>query len=418
MSAKGKRKKKADASDDEGSGGDDSSTKSDKKLKKATPVSDASSLTGDQIKKELKGRGLDDRGSKTTLMARLQKAIAGNIFDPEKMDVAHLRGELEHRGLDTAGSKAELAHRLALEVNRVAGKDTTAFNPSLLTVAQLKDWLKARALECPKNETKQFYVDLVSKHLKEQEDEVKGFDVDNMSQDDIVAWLKQNKIDLPSDLSTKDKAFYQKLMKDNMSVDKDGIYLFSEDHVISQKRLFYGQRLVVVKSDISKCAANAVVHPTNGDIQLGGGVGKALHAVSGPKFHKAVKDYVKAHGKLDATQCCITEGHELAAKHVIHTYSPVYSADEDKQSRKDLHDSIHNILQCAEDNELYSVALPSIGSGINGYPADLAAETILKAISAYFREKTVLSTIKQIYFVLFDTAAVDVYKKQLVSLGS
>lgn len=67
-----------------------------------------------------------------------------------------------------------------------------------------------------------------------------------------------------------------------------------------------------------------------------------------------------------------------------------------------------NILKIAEENELKSVALPSVGSGANGYPKDLAARTILKAIEEYFRGETE-TTIQKVHFVLYDDTSVEAY---------
>lgn len=329
------------------------------------------------------------------------------------MNIKQLREFLDEANLDSTGTKNVLKHRLSVEWGRVDGKDTAQFNPALLTVKQLHEWLDARSVDYPTSRNKPFYVKLVSKIVADEEAERKSQDVDSMTTDDIKKWLQDNDFKAKSD---RDREYYVKKMKKNIHTDADGIFLFTEKEVLFQKKLFFGQRLVVVEGDISKCAAEAVVHPTNGGITLGGGVGRALASAGGPLLQAATTKWALDNPQLKYTACCMTPGHELPAKNVIHSYSPVYEAHKEDQAKEDLGNSITNIFQLAEDNEIANIALPSIGSGMNGYPQDLAAETILRAITDYFQEAGASSFIKQVYFVLYGKASVDVYTKQLVKL--
>lgn len=251
------------------------------------------------------------------------------------------------------------------------------------------------------------------KDAAEQEDEkAKKHDIDSMSEKDIKKWLKDNGV---SAEKGKDKDYYAKLMKKHVHKDADGVLLFTEEEVIFQKKLLFGQRLVVVQGDISKCAASAVVHPTDGKGVMTGGVGRALDKAA-PSLKKKVVKLFEKEGDLEVGECCITVGAELPAEHVIHSNSPRFDEDDEKESGKILSRSIHNILALADKKKLHSVALPSIGSGANKYPSDFAAETILKAITAFFEEKGAKANTQQIYFVLFGKADVDTYKKHAMRL--
>ena len=61
---------------------------------------------------------------------------------------------------------------------------------------------------------------------------------------------------------------------------------------------------------------------------------------------------------------------------------------------------------------LVSLAFPSIGSGRAGFPKQTAAETILRTIRAYFAG-VMQSSLKQVYFVLYDKQSVAVYVSEL-----
>ena len=52
----------------------------------------------------------------------------------------------------------------------------------------------------------------------------------------------------------------------------------------------------------------------------------------------------------------------------------------------------------------------------NGFPAQSAAQLILKAISNYF-VSVMASTIKQVYFVLYDEESVAIYTNELAKLS-
>eukprot|EP00301_Raphidiophrys_heterophryoidea_P000432 c10215_g1_i1.p1 GENE.c10215_g1_i1~~c10215_g1_i1.p1 ORF type:complete len:144 (+),score=48.83 c10215_g1_i1:66-497(+) len=110
---------------------------------------------------------------------------------------------------------------------------------------------------------------------------------------------------------------------------------------------------------------------------------------------------------LGVTQCCITGGGDLAAKFVIHCNSPSWNGP-NSNSIAQLKQSIENILKLADKKNLTSVALPSIGSGNNGYPKDEAARAILQAIDSYF-QSIMSSSLKEVHFVLFDDESLDVY---------
>jgi len=148
---------------------------------------------------------------------------------------------------------------------------------------------------------------------------------------------------------------------------------------------------------------------------MSGGVGRSLDTAA-PSLKKKVVKLFKNEGDLEAAECRVTAGCELPSQHVIHTNSPKFDEDDEKGSAKILSKSIRNILALAEEEKLHSVALPSIGSGANKYPGDLAAETILKAITSFFEEKGAKAHTKQVYFVLFGKSDVDTYKKHAMRL--
>uniref|UniRef100_A0A4W6DNS0 MacroH2A.1 histone n=1 Tax=Lates calcarifer TaxID=8187 RepID=A0A4W6DNS0_LATCA len=182
--------------------------------------------------------------------------------------------------------------------------------------------------------------------------------------------------------------------------------------VLSTKSLFLGQKLQVVQADISIVESDAVVHPTNSSLYTGGEVGSALEKKGGKEFTEALQELKKKNGPLEVAGAVLTAGFGLPAKYVIHCNSPGWGSDKCEEM---LDKTVKNCLALADEKKLKSVAFPSIGSGRNGFPKQTAAQLILKAISSYF-VATMSSTIKTVYFVLFDSESIGIYVQEMAKL--
>uniref|UniRef100_F7C256 MacroH2A.1 histone n=2 Tax=Monodelphis domestica TaxID=13616 RepID=F7C256_MONDO len=184
--------------------------------------------------------------------------------------------------------------------------------------------------------------------------------------------------------------------------------------VLSTKSLFLGQKLQVVQADIATIDSDAVVHPTNSDFYIGGEVGNTLEKKGGKEFVEAVLELRKKNGPLDIAGAAVSAGHGLPAKFVIHCNSPIWGSDKCEEL---LEKTVKNCLALADDRKLKSIAFPSIGSGRNGFPKQTAAQLILRAISSYF-VSTMSSSIKTVYFVLFDSESIGIYVQEMAKLDA
>ena len=184
--------------------------------------------------------------------------------------------------------------------------------------------------------------------------------------------------------------------------------------ILSEKKLFLGQKMTVIQGDLVKIAADAIVHPTSSSFYMGGEVGSAIERAGGKDFKKEVDELYKSNGALDTAGAAICPGHNFPAKFVIHSHGPTWKTDNAQQL---LEKTIHNAFKLADEKNLKSIAFPSIGSGRAGFPKQTAAQIILRAINNYF--VTVMgSSIKQVYFVLFDTESVGIYTSELAKLDT
>uniref|UniRef100_A0A8D0L6N3 MacroH2A.1 histone n=1 Tax=Sphenodon punctatus TaxID=8508 RepID=A0A8D0L6N3_SPHPU len=187
--------------------------------------------------------------------------------------------------------------------------------------------------------------------------------------------------------------------------------------VLSTKSLFLGQKLNLIHSEISNLAGfevEAIINPTNADIDLKDDLGNTLEKKGGKEFLEAVVELRKKNGPLDTAGAAVSAGHGLPAKFVIHCNSPSWGSDKCEEM---LEKTVKNCLALADEKKLKSIAFPSIGSGRNGFPKQIAAQLILKAISSYF-VSTMSSSIKIVYFVLFDSESIGIYVQEMAKLDA
>ncbi|CAF3036400.1 unnamed protein product [Rotaria sp. Silwood2] len=181
---------------------------------------------------------------------------------------------------------------------------------------------------------------------------------------------------------------------------------------LSERVLVRGQKLTVVQGSIVNIKADAIVHPTNDSFYMGGDVGKALIQVGRQQLRDAVTQAAKDATLINAGDVTISAAPNLSASHLIHVFSPKWNVDSQEESIGELDKATLNILTLADQQGLTSVAIPSISSGRNGFPKQTAAQTILAALSKFFRQ-TATTNLQHIFFVLYDAESVNVYTTEL-----
>ncbi|WP_347266868.1 O-acetyl-ADP-ribose deacetylase [Paracoccus sp. (in: a-proteobacteria)] len=129
------------------------------------------------------------------------------------------------------------------------------------------------------------------------------------------------------------------------------------------------------QGDITKLAVDAIVNAANSSLLGGGGVDGAIHRAAGPGLLAECRQI----GGCPTGEARITAGHNLPAKHVIHTVGPVWrggSANEEAL----LAMAYHNSLTLARQHGLQTIAFPAISTGIYGFPPKRAAEIAICSI--------------------------------------
>lgn len=172
-------------------------------------------------------------------------------------------------------------------------------------------------------------------------------------------------------------------------------------------------KLALVQGDITRQTTDAIVNAANSGLMGGGGVDGAIHRAGGPAILEECKQIVARQGRLPTGEAVITTGGNLKAKYVIHTVGPVWRGGASGEPEL-LASAYRESLKLAAENGLSAISFPSISTGVYGYPVDEAAEVALGAVIAFLQGAT---SVKEVYFVLFDGRTYASYQRALARLA-
>jgi len=84
-------------------------------------------------------------------------------------------------------------------------------------------------------------------------------------------------------------------------------------------------KIEVIRGDITKQKADAIVNAANSSLMGGGGVDGAIHRAGGQVILEECKKIVSKQGGCPTGEAVITTGGNLPATFVIHTVGPVWN---------------------------------------------------------------------------------------------
>ncbi len=153
--------------------------------------------------------------------------------------------------------------------------------------------------------------------------------------------------------------------------------------------------LRIIRDDITRVGADAIVNTANPAPEIGGGTDYAIHTAAGPELLEARKKI----GAIGVGQSAATPAFNLPAKYVLHTVSPVWF-DGRHGEEEQLRASYDAALQLADQLGCESVAFPLLSAGTYGFPHDLALAAAIRAITDFLLDHEM-----QITLVLFNARA-------------
>ncbi|NEA67429.1 O-acetyl-ADP-ribose deacetylase [Streptomyces sp. SID12488] len=165
--------------------------------------------------------------------------------------------------------------------------------------------------------------------------------------------------------------------------------------------------ITLVKGDITRQSADAIVNAANSSLLGGGGVDGAIHRRGGPEILAACRALRASHyGKgLAVGKAVATTAGNLDARWVIHTVGPRFLPEEDRSAL--LASCYRESLRVADELGARTVAFPAVSAGIFGWPMEDAARIAVETV------RTTETEVEEARFVLFDDQAFEAFAGQV-----
>ncbi len=153
----------------------------------------------------------------------------------------------------------------------------------------------------------------------------------------------------------------------------------------------------VVKGDITKIKADAIVNAANSSLMGGGGVDGAIHRAGGPEIMRECRQIAARQGGCKTGEAVITNAGNLPAKYVIHTVGPVWHGGT-KGEPELLQRCYINSIRLAMEHQCREIAFPAISTGIYGFPKKLAANIAVRTLRTLVEKQIAPETILLVCF--------------------
>lgn len=164
-------------------------------------------------------------------------------------------------------------------------------------------------------------------------------------------------------------------------------------------KAFLDGQVIAKVGDITQEAGDAIVNSANSTLLGGGGVDGAIHAKGGSKILEECREIRRTQypNGLPTGGAVLTTAGNLPARFVIHTVGPIYGMNKGRDA--DLLAACYkNSLQLAVENDLKTVAFPSISTGAFSYPRHEAAKVSSEAIREFLSQDDQIKEVRLVFF--------------------
>ena len=179
------------------------------------------------------------------------------------------------------------------------------------------------------------------------------------------------------------------------------------------------KQLLLWQGDITRFKVDAIVNAANAQMlgcfhPLHRCIDNAIHSAAGVQLREECHRLMLQQGHPEPTgQAKITKAYNLPCKYVIHTVGPIIPDGIPTAFQKEqLASCYRNIMACADENGLESVAFCCISTGEFRFPNRLAAEIAVQTVKDYLNAHPDCS-VKQVVFNVFKDMDRDIYQRLL-----
>ncbi|KAB5576743.1 hypothetical protein PHYPO_G00201970 [Pangasianodon hypophthalmus] len=153
------------------------------------------------------------------------------------------------------------------------------------------------------------------------------------------------------------------------------------------KQLSKSLKVSVWKDDLTTHKVDAVVNAANEHLNHGAGLALALSRAGGRMIQQWSDEIIKQKGKVHTGEAVATRAGNLPCKMIIHAVGPCVSLKATKTELRDASDllekTIWSILRKANYENMQSVAIPAISSGLYNFPLQKCAEIIVATVKSF-----------------------------------
>lgn len=163
----------------------------------------------------------------------------------------------------------------------------------------------------------------------------------------------------------------------------------------------------IIRNDITKVSADAIVNTANPKPIFAGGTDAAVYKAAGVQELLAERKKI---GIIPVGEVAVTPAFRLHAKYIIHTVGPIWQGGTRGESEA-LASCYRKSMLIAAQLGCRSIAFPLISTGTYGFPKDLALNIALKTIEAFLQDgdmDVILVVFDRKSFVLSDKLVSDV----------
>lgn len=153
----------------------------------------------------------------------------------------------------------------------------------------------------------------------------------------------------------------------------------------------------IIRNDITKVKAEAIVNTANPEVMIGPGVDTAIYNAAGRDW--LLKERAKI-GHLNVGEVAVTPAGNLDAKFIFHESGPSWY-DGNHHEAELLRQCYDKCLSLALQYKCESIAFPLLASGFYGFPKDISLRVAIDAFRSFLSEHEL-----EIYLVVYDDKSV------------
>ena len=165
---------------------------------------------------------------------------------------------------------------------------------------------------------------------------------------------------------------------------------------------------LMIRNDITKVAADAIVNPANRNLLQGSGTSRAIYQAAGEQELTAACEAI---GRCDLGRAVCTPAFGLSAKYVFHAVCPAWHSGGFGEAEQ-LASAYHSALKLAAKYHCESVAFPLLSSG--NYDLNRTCDEIRPT---YHHVETCQETVPEAIIAFLESVSFEDALRNAVSLG-